>query len=218
MVIYVSNADHKPLMAIFGGTFDPFHRAHERLCQAVLAEPEVDQLRLIPCQIPALKGAASASAEQRLSMLQAWASSQNQGDRLVVDRQELDRPGPSYTLDTLKALRREYPLWQPVFVMGSDSFASLPRWEGARELMEYTHFWVFGRGHERVKDTALPLREVHSLSDFQQQPAGLWLAGPGSDSDLASSQLRRVNPGYWREDTPAVIFNYIQQHHLYQES
>lgn len=205
-------------MAIFGGTFDPFHRAHEKLCKTVLAEPEVDQLRLIPCQIPALKGAASASAEQRLAMLMAWTEGQNQGDRLVVDRQELDRPGPSFTVDTLKALRAQYPQWQPVFVLGADSFASLPRWEGVEELITQTHFWVFGRGHNRVTETALPLRAVSSLSDFQQQSAGLWLAGPSSDSELASSQLRRVSPGYWREDTPPVIFNYIQQHHLYQES
>ncbi|MHA7881421.1 MAG: nicotinate (nicotinamide) nucleotide adenylyltransferase [Saccharospirillum sp.] len=213
----MNKINRKPLMAIFGGTFDPFHCAHERLCHAVLAEPEVDQLRLIPCQIPALKGAASASAEQRLSMLQAWADGQNQGDRLVVDRQELDRPGPSFTVDTLKALRDAYPQWQPVFVMGADSFAALPRWEGVEKLTRLTHFWVFGRGHNRVTDTALPLRAVGSLEAFQQQSAGLWLAGPSSDSDLASSQLRRVSPGYWREDTPRVIFNYIQQHRLYQE-
>ncbi len=208
-------SDQQPLMALFGGTFDPFHRTHAWVCHEVLAHPEIDQLRLIPCQIPALKGAAQAPAENRVEMLQAWVSEQGQADRLLVDRRELDRSGPSFTVDTIKSLRRDYPDWRFVFVLGGDAFASLPRWEGVNDLLRETHFWVFGRGRDGVRIPDLPITEVAQLTDLGNQRSGLWFRGADSQSDLASSTLRNQRAD-WRASLPPVIYHYIQQHGLYR--
>lgn len=203
-------------MAVFGGTFDPFHRTHEWLCQTVLADPEVGQLRLVPCQLPALKAQAQASPEDRLAMLQAWAQSQSQADRLVIDRRELDRPGPSYSRDTLSALQQDYPDWRRVFVMGADSFASLARWEGIDELIRCTHFWVFPRGQDPLVVPDLPLRQVDSLSALDLH-GGSWLAGPPTGSDLSSTRLRQGRLD-WQAELPAPIYHYIKAAGLYRSA
>lgn len=203
-------------MAVFGGTFDPFHRTHEWLCQTVLANTEVSQLRLVPCQLPALKAAAQASPEDRLGMLQAWAQTQGEAERLVIDRRELDRPGPSYSRDTLTALQHEFPGWRRVFVMGADAFASLARWDGVDELIRCTHFWVFPRGNEPISVPDLPLRQVKQLSDLDLDGGG-WLAGPATGSELSSTSLRRGRLD-WQAELPAPVYHYIKTAGLYRPS
>ena len=209
-------SDTKPLMALFGGTFDPFHRAHEWLCRQVLAQPDIAQLRLIPCQIPALKDAAQASPAQRLRMLELWVEHEPvRDDRLVIDRRELDRPGPSFTCDTLVSLREDFPDWRFVFVLGGDAFASLPKWEGIEDLIQVTHFWVFGRGDGHLNVPDLPLTECESLAELATMEAGGWLRGAASHSHLASSQLRNEQAD-WQHSLPPIIHDYIRQHGLYR--
>ncbi|PTY38951.1 hypothetical protein BGP77_09345 [Saccharospirillum sp. MSK14-1] len=203
-------------MAVFGGTFDPFHRTHEWLCQAVLANTDVSQLRLVPCQLPALKAAAQASPEDRLGMLHAWAKTQQAGDRLVIDRRELDRPGPSYSRDTLAALQQEFPTWRRVFVMGADAFASLARWDGVDDLIRSTHFWVFPRGNEPIIVPELPLQQVQQLSDLDLA-GGCWLAGPATGSELSSTSLRRGEMD-WQAELPEPVYHYIKTAGLYRPS
>lgn len=203
-------------MAVFGGTFDPFHRTHEWLCQTVLASADVRQLRLVPCQLPALKAAAQASPEDRLGMLQAWLQTQQGGDRMVVDRRELDRSGPSYSRDTLAALQQEFPTWRRVFVMGADAFASLARWDGVDELIQSTHFWVFPRGKEAISVPELPLQQVAQLSELDLG-GGCWLAGPATGSELSSTSLRRGQLD-WQAALPAPVYHYIKTAGLYRPS
>lgn len=204
----------RPLMALFGGTFDPFHDGHAQLCDLVLSHQEVAQLRVIPCQIPALKSAAQASPEHRLAMLERWVASRTDGERLQVDDRELRRPGPSYTLDTIRDLHREYPEYQTVFVLGADAFAGMAQWQGIDELIRETHFWVFGRGSQPIDPPDLPLNRVQSLADLDKQQSGLWIAGPSSERDWASRDLRD-NTQQWQYAIPKPIQDYIQQQGLY---
>lgn len=204
-----------PLMAVFGGTFDPFHGGHARLCELVLSYPEVAQLRLVPCQVPVLKQAAQATSEQRLAMLQRWADSGPGRDRLIIDSQELERSGPSYTLDTLRQLRRQFPHWQIVFVLGADAFAGMDHWHGMDQLIRETHFWVFGRGSQTVVAPKLPITQVDSLAQLGLQRSGLWVEGPSSGRDWASRDLRD-DDRQWQAALPEPVQEYIQQHGLYR--
>lgn len=206
----------RPLMALFGGTFDPFHDGHAQLCDLVLSHQEVAQLRVIPCQIPALKSAAQARPDQRLAMLERWVASRADGERLQVDDRELRRPGPSYTLDTIRDLHRQFPGYQTVFVLGADAFAGMARWQGVDELIRETHFWVFGRGSQPIRPPEVPLTRVQALADLGQQPSGLWVAGPSSERDWASRELRD-NTKHWQYAIPKPIQDYIQQHGLYRD-
>lgn len=208
-------SESRPLMAVFGGTFDPFHKAHEWLCQTVLARSEVGLLRLMPCQTPALKSPAQADARDRLAMLEAWVETQHAKDRLVIDRRELDRSGPSYSVDTLTQLQQEFPDWRRVFVLGADAFESLPRWHGVDRLIQLTHFWVFGREGHSLEVPDLGLTQVNSLSELMFREAGCWLRGPSSHSDLASRELRAHRLA-WREALPEPVYQYITRTGLYQ--
>jgi nicotinate-nucleotide adenylyltransferase len=130
----------KPL-AIFGGTFDPVHLGHLNAAweAAELLDAEV---RLMPASVPPHRPAPIASAPQRVAMLQAALRGQS---RLGVDTRELDRGGPSYTIDTLHELRAEQGARALILLIGDDAFAGLASWHRWRELFDVAHIGVLRR-------------------------------------------------------------------------
>ncbi len=94
------------MIGIFGGTFDPVHYGHLRAALELKELFELEHVRLIPCAQPVHRDSPMTTAVQRLEMLQLVTK--NQTD-LIVDAQELQRAGGSYTFDTLTALRLNYP-------------------------------------------------------------------------------------------------------------
>ena len=131
----------KPI-AILGGTFDPVHLGHLRVAWEA-AEALDAQVRLMPAHLPPHRPAPVANAQQRVRMLQAALAGQ---DRLVLDTRELQREGPSYTVDTLRELRAESAASQPlILLLGSDAFAGLPTWHEWRVLFDLAHIGVLSR-------------------------------------------------------------------------
>ena len=130
----------KPL-AIFGGTFDPIHIGHLSVAweAAELLDAEV---RLMPASVPPHRLPPTASAEQRVQMLRAALRGQS---RLTLDTRELDRSGPSYTIDTLLEFRREFGDRPLVLLLGADAFAGLRSWHRWRELFEVAHIGMINR-------------------------------------------------------------------------
>lgn len=130
----------KPL-AIFGGTFDPVHLGH--LSVAWEASELLDaEVRLMPASVPPHRDAPVASAAQRVAILRAALQGQS---RLTLDTRELDRAGPSYTIDTLRELRAEQGERPLVLLIGADAFVNLATWHRWRELFEVTHIGVLSR-------------------------------------------------------------------------
>jgi nicotinate-nucleotide adenylyltransferase len=130
----------KPL-AIFGGTFDPVHLGH--LSVAWEASELLDaEVRLMPASVPPHRPAPIASAQQRAAMLHGALQGQS---RLSMDTRELERSGPSYTIDTLIELRAEQGDRPLVLLIGADAFAGLPSWHRWRELFEVAHIGVLSR-------------------------------------------------------------------------
>ena len=93
-------------VGVFGGTFDPVHAAHVALAEAALAELRLDEVRWIPTGQPWQKAREVTSAAHRLAMVQAAIAHE---PRFVLDRIEVDRPGDSFTLDTVRALAAAHP-------------------------------------------------------------------------------------------------------------
>jgi nicotinate-nucleotide adenylyltransferase len=130
----------KPL-AIFGGTFDPVHLGH--LCVAWEAAELLEaEVRLMPASVPPHRPPPLASADQRVAMLRAALRGQS---RLTLDTRELERDGPSYTVDTLAELRAEQGARPLVLLIGADAFAGLPGWHRWRELFALAHIGVLSR-------------------------------------------------------------------------
>ncbi len=126
----------------YGGTFDPVHNGHLAIARAA-ADTFGVPVTLVPAADPPHRTAPGADAAQRAHMLDLAVA----GDRrLRVDRRELQRAGPSWTVDTLRELRAERGAAAPLaLLVGADSFRSLPTWKHWRQLPELAHFIVAGR-------------------------------------------------------------------------
>ena len=133
--------DRQPApVAVLGGTFDPVHYGHLRPAIELLEALGLSQIRLVPGHVPPHRPQPRLDAPGRARLLERAVAGI---PGLVVDRGELDRPGPSYTVDTLAGLRRQLGAHRPLcFIMGRDAFRGLMRW----------HRWEIGRAscRERV--------------------------------------------------------------------
>jgi nicotinate-nucleotide adenylyltransferase len=129
-------------IGVFGGTFDPVHNGHLRCALEVGEALRLDEVRLIPSARPPHRGKPQLDAETRLSLLQLAA-----GDEagLKVDARELRRAGPSYTFDTLTAMRSEVGAAAICLIVGADVFAGLPSWHRWEALLDLAHIVVATR-------------------------------------------------------------------------
>jgi nicotinate-nucleotide adenylyltransferase len=209
----------------YGGTFDPVHNGHLAIACAVREALAAD-VRLLPAADPPHKGPTHADAARRARMLDLAIA----GERGVsVDRRELMRDGPSYTIDTLRDLRSELGTRVPiVWLVGSDSLAELHTWHRWRELFDYAHVLAVKRPGSHVDAVEIERRapEVHAEvyprwrdpEEFQGSPAGAFgvfeLAQPRPES---STELRRrIALGEpWQDWVPPAVAEYIGRHQLY---
>jgi len=120
-------------IGVFGGTFDPIHYGHLRTAFEMLQALRFEEVRFIPCGDPPHRGETYAKATQRLQMVQVAVDGQS---GFVVDERELKREGPSYSFDTLKSLRAEFPRRSLGLILGMDAFLGLPGWHRWGELLE----------------------------------------------------------------------------------
>ena len=119
-------------IGVIGGTFDPIHNGHLILARSALEEIPLEEVLFIPAADPPLKPDTYAPAEDRLAMVeQAVAGC----DDFAVSRIELDRPGKSYTVDTLQVLHRTYPTAEFFFIIGSDNAAQIETWHDPEGIL-----------------------------------------------------------------------------------
>ena len=147
------------MIGILGGTFDPVHFGHLRPALEIQQLLGLEEVRLVPCNIPPHRPQPLASREQRLEMLQVAVS---EHPVFRIDTREFDREGPSYMLDTLKSFREEMAAAGLCLMLGMDSFLSLPAWHRWRELINYCHIVVMTRPGSTLPDEG-------ELADFISQ-------------------------------------------------
>ncbi|SMF94048.1 nicotinate-nucleotide adenylyltransferase [Methylomagnum ishizawai] len=132
------------MIGIYGGTFDPIHYGHLRTALEAKEILGLDQLRLVPCQIPPHRATPGATPAQRLALLEAALADAEPGFR--IDTRELERPGPSYMVDTLESIRAEIGDTEPLcLIAGLDAFLQLHRWHRWRDLPGLAHIAVLRR-------------------------------------------------------------------------
>jgi nicotinate-nucleotide adenylyltransferase len=118
-------------IGIFGGTFDPIHHGHLRTALELLQRLSLAQVLFVPSARQPLRDPSVAPVSTRLAMVRAAVREE---PRLAVDTRELERPGPSYTVDTLESLRGDHAHRSLCLLLGMDAFLSLPRWHRWEEL------------------------------------------------------------------------------------
>jgi nicotinate-nucleotide adenylyltransferase len=215
-------SDDTPV-AVFGGTFDPIHYGHLRVAWEV-AEQLDCEVRLMPSARPPHRGAPGASADDRAAMIQMALAGQ---DRLTLDRRELDRRGPSYSVDTLVELRRELGPSRPlVFVLGADAFRALPSWHRWQEITGLAHLLAMTRPRQRLDklDDALHGAMVGRWTGMPErlrtEPSGRVMVLRVTPLAISSS-LIRASLAQGRSPRfllPPAVLEHLQVRHLYRSA
>jgi nicotinate-nucleotide adenylyltransferase len=130
-------------IGIFGGTFDPIHRAHVAIGQAAQKHKALDKVLFVVAAAPPHKGASDISAaEDRFAMVEAALAGE---PFLEASGIELERSGPSYTVDTIKALRTRHPEAEFQLIVGEDSLLDLPNWYKTEDILTEVRVLVLPR-------------------------------------------------------------------------
>jgi nicotinate-nucleotide adenylyltransferase len=207
------------MIGILGGTFDPVHFGHLRPALEIQQQLGMQEVRLVPCRIPPHRPQPKASAAQRVAMLRA-AISRHPG--LRIDTRELERDGPSWTLDTLVSLRREPGARGICLLLGMDAFGGLSTWHRWRELLDYCHMVVMTRPGTVLPDQGeladfIGLHRVLDAAALEQHAAGLLLFHPVSQLEISGTSIRKQlaagqDPGYL---LPDPVLDIIYKEGLY---
>lgn len=189
-------------LGVMGGTFDPIHRGHVTVAAEVLDEFELDRILFVPAGTPWQKDGFSA-AEDRWMMTVLAATTD---PRFEASRMEIDRKGPTYTVDTMAILRDFYgPETALFFVAGVDAVLTLGTWHGVDGLASLTEVIAVPR----------PGFDAATLRPRAGWPK-VHLATT-SEVDVSSTEIRRrVREGLPIDDlVPPAIADYIREHGLY---
>ncbi len=192
-------------VGILGGAFDPPHTAHVALAQAAISQLALDALIVVPTGHAWHKPRHLSAAEHRLAMTALAFAALPQ---VRIDACETQRSGPSYTVDTLLALRRAAPLAQWFLIIGADQAVALTSWKRWPEIVQSAIICVADRPHA----TGV---QVPFAAELAQPQRFLHLQLPARDVD-ATSIRRAVAAGH--DVTPLVgasVARYIADHHLY---
>ena len=138
-------------IGLFGGTFNPIHRGHLRAASEVIKRFNLDQIFLIPAALPPHKTpGAVANADDRLEMIHLAITDLS---GLTVSDVELNRPGPSYTIDTVRHFKKTHTDDSRIYlIMGLDAFLEIDTWKSYAELLEQIPFIVMARPNEDYPD------------------------------------------------------------------
>jgi len=181
-------------MGVFGGMFDPVHYGHLRIALECKQAFQLDELRMIPCAEPAHRISASVSGQQRLDMLQ---SALNQVDGIEADGRELQRTGPSYTVDTLASMKVDFPHANLFLVIGSDAFQMLNTWHQWQKILMLSNI-IIARRPDNYCDRSSQVGELLTdcfttdVSEFKWSEAGKIFSLNVTQLEISSSLIRRL--------------------------
>ncbi|SIT66449.1 nicotinate-nucleotide adenylyltransferase [Ectothiorhodosinus mongolicus] len=206
------------MIGVLGGTFDPVHYGHLRPAWELQEQLKLGRLLIIPCARPAHRGPPVASVEQRLSMLRLALADQQS---LQLDEREIQRPGPSYMMDTLAELRAEYgPNQAMSLIVGMDAFAAIEQWHDWQALLGLAHVVVTHRPGSSKVDPPFIWKDaqVDSRQKLDESPSGHILYVSVTQLDISASRIRRLlqdghSPRFLLPDS---VLSYIEQQRLYR--
>ncbi len=192
---------------MLGGTFNPPHVGHLALARAAASQLGLARVLLTPALVPPHKQIErDPGAERRLRMCRLAVA---EDPRLEVCALELDRPGPSYTLDTLRAIHSDHPGVQMTLIVGADTARTLASWREPREILRLARLAVAERDCAEREDV------LGALAQLDGERRTVFLDMPRVR--VSSSMVReRISAGEPIDELvgPAVA-SYIAQQHLY---
>lgn len=190
-------------IGLFGGSFDPPHVAHVALARAALAALALDEVRWVPAGQPWQKARAITPAVHREAMVRLAIDGE---PRCVLDRSELERSGPSYTLDTVRAFAAAQPAAQWFLIIGADQYAGLHTWRDWQALLGLVTLAVANRPGPMPSVNSEVLRFPHRVVPLPML-------------DISATEIRgRVARGLPVDSmVPPAVARYIDLHRLYKD-
>ncbi|NDE69170.1 MAG: nicotinate-nucleotide adenylyltransferase [Microbacteriaceae bacterium] len=192
----------KRRIGVMGGTFDPIHNGHLVAASEVASAFDLDEVIFVPTGSPYLKDNVTPAEHRYLMTVIATASN----PRFKVSRIDIDREGPTYTVDTLADMQKLYPDADLVFISGADAIAQISAWKNADQLWDLAHFVAVSRPGHKLTVPDAPEGAISKL----EIPA---LA-------ISSTDIRaRVQTGkpVWYLVSDGVV-QYIAKNHLYGQN
>ena len=189
-----------PRIGVMGGTFDPIHHGHLVAASEVAQSFDLDEVIFVPTGKPWQKDDVSSSEHRYLMTVIATASN----PRFTVSRVDIDRAGPTYTIDTLRELKKQRPAAELFFITGADAIAQILSWRDHDELWDLAHFVAVSRPGHVLSTAGLPTDDVSQL----EIPA---LAISSTD---CRERVEHGNPVWYL--VPDGVVQYIAKHHLYR--
>lgn len=198
-------------LGLFGGSFDPIHNGHLHIARAFADELALDSVIFLPAGEPYHKNATSASAAQRLAMVEAAIESDS---RFAASDVDMVRDGATYSVDTVQIFRQHFADAELWWLMGMDSLLQLHTWKNWRTFARLTHIAVAARSGQSLNHAPRELQDwlgeaLHNGS-LKILSAPLW--------DVSSSAIRqRVAAGESvGDEVPAAVEQLIEEWGLYR--
>jgi len=192
----------RPRIGVMGGTFDPIHHGHLVAASEVQTVFDLDEVVFVPTGQPWQKHERQVSPAEHRYLMTVIATASN--PRFTVSRVDIDRPGETYTVDTLRDLRRARPDAELYFITGADALAQILSWKDNEELWTLAHFVGVTRPGHQLSGGGVPTERVSLL----EVPA----------MSISSTDCRRRvgddQPVWYL--VPDGVVQYIAKHRLYR--
>lgn len=186
-------------VGVMGGTFDPIHNGHLVAASEVAAALDLDEVVFVPTGEPWQKKTVSSREHRYLMTVVATASN----PRFKVSRVDVDRPGPTFTVDTLRDLAQEHQNAELFFISGADAIAQILMWKNVEDVWSLAHFVAVSRpGHQ----LELPAAPTGAISELEVPALSI------SSTDVRA-RVKKGKPIWYL--VPDGVVQYISKHGLY---
>nr|WP_154922276.1 nicotinate-nucleotide adenylyltransferase [Microbacterium testaceum] len=189
-----------PRIGVMGGTFDPIHHGHLVAASEVAQSFDLDEVVFVPTGRPWQKDDVTESEHRYLMTVIATASN----PQFTVSRVDVDRAGPTYTIDTLRDLKQQRPGAELFFITGADAVAQILSWRNHQQLWDLAHFVAVSRPGHVLSTEGLPSENVSQLE----------IPALSISSTDCRARVRRGHPVWYL--VPDGVVQYIAKHHLYR--
>ena len=197
-------------LGVYGGTFDPVHTGHLLLARDALEQCRLDAVLFVPCaQSPLKKSGPLATDAQRVALLRLALKGE---PRFWLSRCEVDRPAPSYAIDTAREIQDAFPRAQLFWLLGHDQWAQFDRWHRPDDLRRLVRFIRLPRGGDAERSDGATVPEAGA-----GRGRVLDLPRPRR-IDISATEIRRRVKSRQSIDqlVPSAVAGYIRRHGLYR--
>lgn len=200
-------------IGLLGGTFDPVHNGHLAVATRLREDLDMDEVRLIINSVPPHRTPPVCPITHRLAMLEIALADY---DRLMPDTRELTRSGPSYSVWTLRSLRKEFPDSSLCWIVGADAWLGLKSWYRWYELSSLAHFIVVKRpGWESPDAKKSAPSSAPDVLSTRTAGACVFMEGPCMDVSASGIRDRIASGRDVSDQLPSPVWSYIKRKGLY---